>query len=252
VNNNTTTQVNNTTTTQLNNTTTTQINNTTTTQVSDYVSVPSGSSLPTASSSYVGTYYYLLGTHTGSASETEQDYSDNVSTASLSAFDASGNWNWQSFTPASTYALHDVKIYGYYTSAGNIQADLYDTSGNIPTGSSLDNGSVSTSGWASSSGSATWLDIIFNSSYTVNSGTKYAIVISATSGGAGDMSGDLANNYAGGNLGIASGSGESWTGYSNWDFAFECYSYSNPYTTDAMYVCIEDATNTYNWIEVKP
>jgi hypothetical protein len=126
---------------------------------------------------------------------------------------STGHWLAQTFTPSSTHTITIISLYltrhvGYPSvSCGTLTVGIRKTSGGKPTGGDWTSGtydadSIPTSG--------AWINISVTE-YTVNSGTKYAIV-SRISGG------NYPNNYILWALGsgtggawVSSNSGSTWT-----------------------------------------
>lgn len=134
-------------------------------------------------------------------------------------------WTAQTFTPATTNSLNSIKLHMY--KIGNpgmltVSIKATDSSG-LPTGADLSTGTFDGNTLPTT---LDWRTIPM-SIYTLNAGTKYAIVIRAPSSGA-----TAANSvawswdgssptYTGGNTCTSTNSGSTWTAQSGFDNLFE-------------------------------
>jgi hypothetical protein len=136
----------------------------------------------------------------------------------------SSSWLAQTFTPMTSHTLNTVSLQLYkvgsptYTVAISLCASGADDK---PTGSAL----ASTTFLASSlATSATWYEFQLSTGCEVTTGTKYAIVLSATEGASGNLvywRVNTAGGYSRGMKATSANQGTSWTATSAHDFMFK-------------------------------
>jgi hypothetical protein len=139
-------------------------------------------------------------------------------------------WKGQSFTPSVSHYITKVRLplLRVGNPAGNVTVGIRKTDANgLPTGSDLTTGSIPCANLIAAWSPTTWYDINLTTAYKLEAGTKYAIIISATSASSTNMvyyHVNTAGTYAGGQLVYSSDNGTIWkTGgnYAGWDVAFE-------------------------------
>jgi len=144
----------------------------------------------------------------------------------------SAYWEAQTFTPTTRHIITSVKIKVYrYGSPGIVTVSIRATDGSgHPTGADLTSNTFDGNALTTSS-SGEWKEVALTS-YLLNAGTKYAIVVRATSGDYFNCIfwrwDDSSPTYAGGNREKSSNSGSSWTTDSE-DYMFE--EWGNPLFT---------------------
>jgi hypothetical protein len=133
----------------------------------------------------------------------------------------------QSFTASRNYDLESIKLMLYRTGTptDNLTIELFATSGELPTGSALSSGSINVA-TISATSSGTWYEATM-SSYSLVSGTKYALRIKASSNTSLNRfnwcSDGSSASYSGGALSYSENSGSSWTTPTTEDTMFEIY-----------------------------
>lgn len=136
----------------------------------------------------------------------------------------SGSWQSQSFTPVTSHYLNAVSLCLYKIGSPNytVSISLYLAgSDNKPTGSAL---RTTTFGSTSLTTTATWHEFKFSNAYYVTAGTRYALVVSATSGASGNLvcwRVNTSGTYSRGMKATSANHGASWASYSAQDFAFK-------------------------------
>ena len=136
-----------------------------------------------------------------------------------------------SFTAGSNYSIAKfiLKVSKTGSPTGNIRGRLYAEDGsNLPTGGILaETASIDLS---SASGSLTEKDFVFSTPYSLNSGTKYCLVVELYGGGqtfdgsnCWNISVDTAQGYSGGTF-IAKSSSSVWSVWGTQDGYFKTYS----------------------------
>jgi predicted GH43/DUF377 family glycosyl hydrolase len=135
-----------------------------------------------------------------------------------------GFWTSQSFTPVATHSLDQVSLKLYRTGSPTytVTIGLYEAGlDDKPTGPALASTTFSASSLTTT---ATWYDYQFSTGYAVTAGTKYALVLSATSGSAGTMvywRVNAAGSYSRGMKAFSTNQGSIWTTVSAQDFMFK-------------------------------
>jgi len=138
----------------------------------------------------------------------------------------------QTFTPQITYNLTSIKLklFRTGTSEGAIyNCFLFATSGGLPTGNYLRYKGIYANN-ITTNANGEWVEFVFSSSYTVNAGTKYAILLGyqVGSGVAGDVSiwwhEDVSSpSYSGGNKVFSTDGSVTFDNYYGTDMYFETY-----------------------------
>jgi hypothetical protein len=150
-------------------------------------------------------------------------YEQYTTGASAASGVMNASWLSQTFTPVTTHTFNAVSLQLYKAGSPTytVTISLYATTGDVPTGSAL----ASTTFLASSlATTATWYDFQFSTAYEVTSGTKYAIVLSATDGAVGTLvywRVNTAGTYSRGMKALSANQGTSWTTSSTADFMFK-------------------------------
>lgn len=92
----------------------------------------------------------------------------------------------QVFTASEDYTLSSVRIKLYRSgSPGELTIQLQSVAGSVPSDTVLDSATYDGDTLPTSSGSAEWVELVLD--YTLESGTKYAIVVKALDGDAGNQ-----------------------------------------------------------------
>jgi internalin A len=136
----------------------------------------------------------------------------------------SGSWASQSFTPVTSHTLNAVslKLYKVGSPTYTVTISLYAAgSDNKPTGSVL---ASSTFLASSLTTTASWYTFEFSTGYGVAAGTRYALVLSATDGAAGNLvywRVNTAGTYGRGMKALSANQGASWTTGSAQDLMFK-------------------------------
>jgi hypothetical protein len=133
------------------------------------------------------------------------------------------SWLSQTFTPVTTHTFNAVSLQLYKAGSPTytVTIGLYATTGDMPTGSALTSTTFSASSLTTT---ATWHDFQFSTGCEVTAGTKYAIVLSATDGAAGNLvywRVNTAGTYSRGMKALSADQGTSWTTSSAADFMFK-------------------------------
>lgn len=137
----------------------------------------------------------------------------------------SSGWRAQTFTPSIAHTIKSVKLKLHRSStAYTLTVGIYATSSGLPTGSALCSGTLAGSSVTTDSAGA-WYEITLGSGASLAAGTKYAIVISYSSGSINwvmNIHADTSSpTYSGGNVCYSSNSGDSWSAITAYDFQFE-------------------------------
>jgi len=144
------------------------------------------------------------------------------------------NWAAQTFTTLSAYDISSVKVKVYRTgSPGTVTCHLRDTTGGKPSGPDRAIGTTQGNDFGTDGG-GTWVEITFNTSYSLSSGVMYAIVLDNASGVAanrGNWKKDASGpTYTGGANQYSSNSGVDWTTYTAADNMFETWGEGKTYS----------------------
>lgn len=162
------------------------------------------------------------------------------------------NWEGQSFTASQDYDISsvEIKVYKSGSPSGDLTVSIRATDGSgLPTGGDLASGAIACSSITDTSAPGDWYEITFGAAYSLSSGTKYAIVVRATSANSSNrifLRADSSSpSYGGGNLVISSNAGTSWSNASTWDVVFKTYESDVEYVelsgTIAAESVVEDA-----------
>lgn len=141
------------------------------------------------------------------------------------------NWEAQSFTASSNYDIKAIKLKLWrFSTPGIITVSIRATDGSgHPTGADLISGTTDGDTLTSSS-PGEWREIIFSTTYSLVSGTKYAIVMRAV-GPPGIVywrADGSTPTYANGSREESSDSGSIWTTRTGVDFMFEIHTANLP------------------------
>jgi len=134
------------------------------------------------------------------------------------------NYWAQTFTTTIGFRISGVRVKLYRTlDAGTLSANITTTSGGDPTTTTLTSGSIEADTISAvSPGDWYYIDL---TDYDLSASTKYALVLSAPAGDAGNRVhwrvDNSAATYAGGNLVDTTDAGGSWNTYANADAMFE-------------------------------
>ena len=141
-----------------------------------------------------------------------------------------GYWLTQTFTPIAPHTIKSVKLLLYRSgSPGTLTVSIRATDGNgKPTGEDLCSGTTDANTLPTSP-SSEWREITLGNGYNLSSSTKYAIVVRAISGSAGNrifwLLDGSSPTYAGGSYGISYDDGSSWALDALDDMMFEEWGY---------------------------
>lgn len=139
----------------------------------------------------------------------------------------------QSFEASSSYDIESVELKLYRSGTpGTITVEIKVVDvDEKPTGSALASGTINGNTLTTSS-SGEWYEITFASSYSLTSGIKYTIVVSAASSSAYWRNKNGGNGYADGKTATSTNGGSSWIfpNGGNDDSMFRTYSGGGPPT----------------------
>lgn len=135
-------------------------------------------------------------------------------------------WRCQTFTAGENYDIQSVKLLIYRTSGyfpGTFTVSIYDTDDDDkPIDDALCSGTINGNGLATDS-AGEWTEIIFGTSYSLVSGTIYAIVIKADANEVRWRVDTIPPVYENGIYGWSFNSGASWSTYDLYSAMFETY-----------------------------
>jgi len=137
------------------------------------------------------------------------------------------NWEAQTFTPSSDVTIGCVELYLSYsgTPSGDLDVEIWATSGGLPTGGALASGRVVD--YNRLNPSYTYYRIGFTDTVSLTGSTKYAIVVHADSANSGNyyrMGLDSTSpSYTNGASCWSDDGGSSWTEDTAYDFMFAVY-----------------------------
>lgn len=148
----------------------------------------------------------------------------------------------QTFTMGATHTLRYVRLKLYRSGLpGNFAVSVRATDGSgHPTGVDLCS-AVANGNDLTADANGAWCEVDFGSPITLNSGTKYALVLLCISGTINWRCDTTAPAYAGGNREYSSNGGTTWSTDSNTDFMFEEYGSTNDMTLFPAAVAAGDA-----------
>ena len=151
-------------------------------------------------------------------------------------------WEAQTFTMTTTHRVRYVRLKLYRSATpGNITISIRATDGSgHPTGGDLCSAAINGNELTATS-PGYWYRIDFGSPVTLNTGTKYAIVIRSEATGLYWRSDNTSPTYAGGNREYSSNGGTSWSTDNTADFMFEEYGSVNDMTLFPAAVAAGDA-----------
>jgi hypothetical protein len=135
-------------------------------------------------------------------------------------------WMAQTFTPSVAHTITSVKLMFWRQGSGpgTITVGIRLTSGGLPTGSDLCNGTIQGSSLTTPNPGA-WYEITLGSGYSLSAGIQYSIVVRGSAGDAsncGRWNFDYSpGKYGGGSLFYSNNSGSSWSTWAGCDFMFE-------------------------------
>jgi hypothetical protein len=140
----------------------------------------------------------------------------------------------QTFTPQTTHVLTSVKLKLYKTGEPSvITCYLLGTAAGLPDYPALASATYNSYSLTSNA-NGEWIEFTFAAPATVNSGTKYAIVLDVPFGNASNtirwLSDGSSPSYTGGNLIGSNDDGANWSAYTTDDLMFEEYG-TYPVTT---------------------
>ncbi len=139
------------------------------------------------------------------------------------------SWESQTFTAGASYEVTSVKLKCFRGGSGvaTVTVAIKATSGGLPTGANL---AEATMAYNDLPLSADWVTFTFGSSYSLTSGTKYAIVFYNNQSYDTRWRCDGSSpTYSGGSRVYSINSGSSWTEDTTRDFLFETYEYATTY-----------------------
>jgi trimeric autotransporter adhesin len=146
---------------------------------------------------------------------------------SNSLFNGALNWDAQTFTPATSHAITEIRI---LTMAGGDPGSttttlkITNTTGAHPGTDVLGTATFSNSGIGTTyPDSFVWKVATFSTPVNVNSGTKYAIVASTDLAAGMYWGKDTGNHLANGNSETTTNAGSSWTTAATHDYTFQVY-----------------------------
>jgi hypothetical protein len=144
-------------------------------------------------------------------------------------------WRGQTFTTLSSYSIKKVKLKLYRVgSPGTVTVSIKETDvDGKPTGEDLASGTFDGSSLTDDT-DGEWQEVIFDSAYSLESATKYAIVIRLNGNGTNCLAwrkDTSSPTYDDGQYVYSNDSGSSWTLHAH-DAMFEIYSYSYEYDYD--------------------
>ena len=160
------------------------------------------------------------------------------------------NWAEQTFTTDNTTPKSVTSIsllLNRVGSPGSVIVSLRDTSDNVSTGIDLVSCTLDSSGFSTS---ATWYQFTMDTEKSLQINTKYAIVVSASSGDAANyIQWQFVNagGYTGGIGATSVNSGLTWTQQA-WDYNFEVW--GNPSMTIQDVKVFQSFKNTGDWLIV--
>ena len=141
---------------------------------------------------------------------------------------AVNDWESQTFTPSENYDIISVKIKIYrQNTPGTITVEIQETTGGEPNGSVLAIGTINGNAIQETYQTAIFEEITFGTSYTLVNGTKYAIVIKASTASGSNILywrlDSTSPTYAGGSRLSSTNGGSSWSEDTSRDFMFETW-----------------------------
>jgi len=122
------------------------------------------------------------------------------------------DWPCQSFTPATSFKIGSIKIYGRRTNTpGNITVHVQGVDGDgNPDGTDICSGTHDADTWDLTDG---WHEITMSTSPTLSAGTQYAFVIKLVAAGSGSITVRYDNSsatFSGGNMMYTYDGGSNW------------------------------------------
>jgi hypothetical protein len=148
----------------------------------------------------------------------------------------------QTFTMSTTHAIRFVRLKLYRSGLpGNFTVSIKATDGpGHPTGVDLCSAIINGNDMTADSNGA-WYRIDFGSPITLNSGTKYALVLLCNSSSVYWRCDTAASAFAGGNREYSTNGGTTWNTDANADFMFEEYGSTSDMTLFPTSIALNDA-----------